>query len=156
MESPSVSPRKAHRYRKSIGKSKESPSVSPRKAHRYRKPIGKCYGCHFQTISKPKPNRCRLNAKLENRVGKPQSVSFGRTQLGKLILFGHLNTNHWRIQGGGPIWPWPPPKPRKGGPNGHLAPPQNPRFFRIFFEIIFFESEFWPIPKNSGLNPWSF
>ena len=59
--------------------------------------------------------------------------------------------------GGGPIWPCPPPKAQEGGAKWAFGPPpQNPRFFRKFFEIIFFESEFWPIPKNSGLNPWSF
>ena len=51
----------------------------------------------------------------------------------------------------------PPPKAQEGGVKWAFGPPQNPRFFRKKnLKLFFFESEFWPIPKNSGLNPWSF
>ena len=34
------------------------------------------------------------------------------------------------------------------------CPPKLPK--NLIFIIIFFESEFGPIPKKGGINPWSF
>ena len=36
-----------------------------------------------------------------------------------------------------------------------MSPPKLPKSFYVSL-FIFFESEFGSIPKNSGLNPWSF
>ena len=57
-------------------------------------------------------------------------------------LVGLVSSNrlHWRIQGGGATRPWPPIA-KEGG---------------IIKLPIFLEREFGSIPKNSGLNRWSF
>ena len=49
---------------------------------------------------------------------------------------------------GGLTRPWP--LKARNGPSCLLPPPQRSQ------KVFFFESEFWPIPKNSLLNPWSF
>ena len=47
-----------------------------------------------------------------------------------------------------------PPKAQEGAIMS-FGPPKLPKSF-YFLWFIFFESEFGSIPKNSGLNPWSF
>ena len=47
-----------------------------------------------------------------------------------------------------------PPKAQEGG-HHVFWPPKSPKKL-LFLWFIFFESEFGSIPKNSGLNPWSF
>ena len=56
--------------------------------------------------------------------------------------------------GGGGNPAMAPPKAQEGGPSC-LLPPKAPKKL-LFLLFIFFESEFGSIPKNSGLNPWSF
>ena len=59
---------------------------------------------------------------------------------------------HWRTQGGNPAMP---PKPRPSGAIMSFAPPpSSQKAFILYF--YFFESEFGTIPKNGGLNPWSY
>ena len=57
---------------------------------------------------------------------------------------------HWRIQGANLEAPACPPSPERG--ISCLLPPP-PKLQKNFFS---FESEFGSIPKNSGLNLWSF
>ena len=45
-------------------------------------------------------------------------------------------------RGGGAIWPWPPPKPRKGGPDGHLAPPKTHDFLEKNLKLFFSKVNF--------------
>ena len=48
-----------------------------------------------------------------------------------------------------------PPKAQEGGAIMSFAPQSSQKAF-IFYCSFFFESEFGSIPKNSGLNSWSF
>ena len=85
------------------------------------------------------------------------SLTLGHQRPGHQIRLGQApvkcNDTHWRIQGGGnPAMA--PPKAQEGG-HHVFWPPKLPKSF-YFLWFIFFESEFGSIPKNSGLNPWSF